>query len=83
MHRENQSRNTPNKYIKYEEATKILSLRELQVIKLISEGLTNNEIAVELRISPHTVKTHRKNISKKLELRGQNKLLLWILEESK
>jgi len=43
-----------------------LSDREMDVVKLISEGYTNSQIAVVLHISNHTVNTHRKNIMKKL-----------------
>lgn len=43
-----------------------LSDRELDVVKLISEGYTNAQIAVVLHISNHTVNTHRKNIMRKL-----------------
>jgi len=43
-----------------------LSDREMDVVKLISEGYTNAQIAVVLHISNHTVNTHRKNIMKKL-----------------
>lgn len=43
-----------------------LSDRELEVVKLISEGYTNAQIAVVLHISNHTVNTHRKNIMRKL-----------------
>lgn len=43
-----------------------LSERELDVVKLISEGYTNAQIAVVLHISNHTVNTHRKNIMRKL-----------------
>jgi len=43
-----------------------LSGREIDVIKLISEGYTNAQIAVVLHISNHTVNTHRKNIMRKL-----------------
>ena len=43
-----------------------LSDREMDVVKLISEGYTNAQIAVVLHISNHTVNTHRKNIMRKL-----------------
>lgn len=45
-----------------------LSKRELEIIKLIAIGLTNTAIAQQLFISPLTVKTHRNNILRKLEL---------------
>ncbi|MFD1468499.1 response regulator [Hymenobacter caeli] len=39
-----------------------LTARELEVLKLIAEGLTNNEIADKLFTSKRTVETHRQNI---------------------
>lgn len=40
--------------------------RELDIIRLISEGLSNKLIADKLELSTHTVNTHRKNIMSKL-----------------
>ena len=51
--------------------TKILSAltaTELRIASLIKNGLTSEEIATYLYISPDTVKTHRKNIRKKLKI---------------
>lgn len=45
-----------------------LTKRELEVLKLISEALTNKEIAKRLYISDQTVKVHRKNIMRKLNV---------------
>lgn len=42
--------------------------REREVINCIAEGQSNKAIASELRISPHTVKSHVRNIMEKLEL---------------
>ncbi len=44
----------------------LLSPREAEVVSLIAKGKTNSEIASFLFLSIHTVKTHRKNIIKKL-----------------
>ena len=45
-----------------------LSLRELDVLKLIVQGNHNKQIALTLRISEHTVKTHVKRILEKLNV---------------
>ena len=44
-----------------------LSPRETEVLKLIAEGLTNQEIADKLIVSPTTIKTHVQNILQKLD----------------
>lgn len=46
-----------------------LTRRESQVAALIAEGLSNKEIAVDLRIGPATVKNHVHNILEKLNVR--------------
>jgi len=45
-----------------------LTDREIEIIKLLAEGLTNKEIAKRLDISNNTVKTHIKNIYGKLQV---------------
>jgi DNA-binding NarL/FixJ family response regulator len=58
-----------------------LTHHEINILKLISNQKTTTEIADMLFISPKTVGNHRTNISKKLELKGeQNALLKWALE---
>ncbi len=49
----------------------LLSVRELEVLKLIAAGLTNREIASALVISPETVKKHTGSIYGKLGVRGR------------
>lgn len=44
-----------------------LTRREKRIYGLIDQGLTSKEIAVKLSISDHTIKTHRKNIRRKLK----------------
>lgn len=46
-------------------ATSKLSIREIEILGLIMQGLTNNEIAEKLFISYETVKSHRKHILEK------------------
>jgi LuxR family maltose regulon positive regulatory protein len=48
-----------------------LSERELEVVHLIAEGLTNPEIAARLFLSPHTVKAHARNIYGKLNVHNR------------
>lgn len=51
-----------------------LSEREIEVIRLIVGGLTSSGIADKLFISEHTVKTHRKNIFKKMGINSVSQL---------
>jgi two-component system, NarL family, response regulator DegU len=48
-----------------------MTRRELQIIKLISEGMTNKEIAKNLHISTYTVKSHVHNVLEKLALHSR------------
>lgn len=48
-----------------------LSERELDVLRLVAQGLSNKEIADALNLSEHTVKTHLANILAKLHLRSR------------
>jgi two-component system, NarL family, nitrate/nitrite response regulator NarL len=45
-----------------------LTRRERQIAELVSDGLSNKEIAIELRIGPATVKNHIHNILEKLHV---------------
>lgn len=48
-----------------------LSPRELEILELLSEGITNKKIAVRLGISPETVRTHLGRIYEKLHVQGR------------
>ena len=54
--------------IDYEEA---LTDREVGILKLVAEGLTNKEISEQLVISENTVKIHLRNILEKLQLKNR------------
>ena len=52
----------------------MLTSRELELVKLIAEGHTSEEIAEMLTISKKTVENHRANILEKLQLRNRVEL---------
>ena len=56
-----------------------LSLREIDVLRLVAQGHTNKEIADALSISVNTVLTHRKNISGKLGIKSVSGLGFYAL----
>jgi predicted ATPase/DNA-binding SARP family transcriptional activator/DNA-binding CsgD family transcriptional regulator len=58
----------------------VLSAREEQVAALVSQGLTNRQIASELSISEHTVATHITRILKRLGLNSRSRLSAWATE---
>jgi LuxR family maltose regulon positive regulatory protein len=43
-----------------------LTLREIEILRLIAAGLSNQEIAAQLHLSPQTIKVHTRNIYGKL-----------------
>ncbi|MEM9292795.1 MAG: response regulator transcription factor [Acidobacteriota bacterium] len=49
----------------------VLTRRELEVLELVSEGLSNKEIAKRLCISLYTVKNHVHNVLEKLQVTGR------------
>lgn len=63
-----------------------LSDRELEVFRMIGEGLTSGVIANRLMLSTHTIDTHRENIKRKLGVRTAAELsraaVEWVLANS-
>lgn len=59
-----------------------LSIRELEILQLIIEGFTNNDIAEKLFLSSRTVDTHRKNILAKLNLKNTASLVKYALDNA-
>jgi DNA-binding NarL/FixJ family response regulator len=57
-----------------------LTRREKEILVLIAEGLTNNEIAAKLFLSTGTVDSHRKNLMQKLNFKNTALLVKWAVE---
>lgn len=53
----------------------VLTRREKEVLELIAEGLTNNEIAAKLFVGTSTIDTHRKNLLTKFEVKNTATLI--------
>ncbi len=73
---------TQNVLMEDEESIRLNSLtdRELDIIKLLKDGSTTEEIADKLSLSPRTVDTHRARILKKLKLKNSLSLIKLIHE---
>lgn len=67
--------NTFHQYSKKSPLLKELTSRELEIIKYLSQGLTNAQIGEKLFISPRTVDTHRTNIMRKIDVHNVASLI--------
>jgi DNA-binding NarL/FixJ family response regulator len=61
---------------------KHLTVREIEIIKYIADGLTNHQIADKLFLSVVTVDTHRKNMLAKLQLKNTAALVKYAAEHN-
>ena len=59
----------------------ILTDREAEVLRLVSQGYSNKEIASKLEVSTKTVEVHKANAMRKLSLRGRIELLQYALHQ--
>ena len=59
------------------EAVSVLTPRELEVLKLVAQGLSNPDIARRLVLSEHTVHRHLANILRKLNLSSRAAAVAW------
>ncbi len=59
----------------------ILTERETNVLALLVKGLSNKEIAAKLKISIHTVNTHRKNIIEKTGIKSLSGLTIYAISK--
>jgi two-component system response regulator NreC len=62
-------------------AEEVLSPRERQVLSLIAQGYTNQEIAERLTLSVKTVETHKARIQEKLGLRTRSELVRYAMQK--
>ncbi|MEM7209678.1 MAG: response regulator transcription factor [Pseudomonadota bacterium] len=64
-----------------EQSKKSLSEREIEVLTLLAQGLTNKQIAKQLALSPRTVETHRANVKQKLGAASFAEMLRFAVEQ--
>lgn len=62
-----------------EEGSESLSIREKEIVTCVVKGMTNKEIAEKLFLSIHTVITHRRNISRKLQIHSVSGLTIYAI----
>jgi len=61
----------------------VFSVREIEIIRLVGQGLNSEQIGSQLFISPHTVNKHRRNILKKSGAAHVTDLILSLKEQGK
>ena len=67
----------PPKAAESDEAATVLTPRELDVLRLVAQGLSNSDIARQLVLSQHTVHRHLANILRKLDLSSRASAAAW------
>lgn len=60
-----------------EEKAPMLTSREIEVLQLIADGMTNAEMAAKLFVSTTTIDTHRKHLLEKFNAKIQPHLSRW------
>ncbi|BCN33018.1 response regulator [Anaeromicropila herbilytica] len=65
-----------------DDETDLLTKRELEVLKLLAEGLFNKEIAYKLSISEKTVKNHVSNIFKKISVSDRTQAAVYAIKNN-
>ena len=68
----NKAGHTPEGQVEPKQKAEILSPRELEVLNLISRGLSYSEVATTLSIAPTTVPVHIRNIYRKLQSKNRS-----------
>lgn len=62
------------------QAQETLTEREIEIIRLVAQGLGNKEIATKLSLSENTVKTHVRHILDKLQLRSRSEAAAYAVQ---
>lgn len=65
-----------------DEEKKIASEREIEIIELLSKGLSTKEIADTMCISPRTVESHKKNLIEKFEVKNTLELVCFAIKKN-
>jgi len=63
-----------------EDVLKLLSKREYEVLHMLASGLSINDIAIKLSLSPKTISTYRTRILEKLGLHSNADLVRYVIE---
>lgn len=74
------SRSQPRRDRLRQKPASVLTPRELEVARLIADGATNAQIALQLRISDWTAQAHVSHILGKLDLRSRAQIARWAVE---
>ena len=74
-----EEKNSPVQAAKSSSVT--LTFREIEVLRMIAQGYTNNQAAEKLKISVRTVEYHRGNLTDKLNLRSRVELMRYAEEK--
>jgi two-component system response regulator NreC len=71
----NRLRNDPKAF------TKLLSAREQEILRLLGEGLPNEQVAARVGVSPQTIHSYRRNIMVKLGIHSTPQLIRYAVEK--
>jgi len=64
-------------------ALEVLTPREMEIVELVKQGLSNKIIAYNLKLSENTVRNHLRNIMEKLNLRNRVQVATLALKEDR
>jgi len=59
---------------------KVLSRREISLVPLFGAGIGDKDVALQVGLSVHTVRSHRRNIMAKLNVHSTPQLIMWAIQ---